>query len=147
MSRASASPWDLYLSRISADGFKLRTSRSPSGPDHPHVQAIGRSAPQLGGERGLIDGKAIAYADNGLALFGLLRGRRHDRRVALCAFDLLVEDVAGFTNALPGCGQIACTIGKRRTAEETDHRRCRLLRPRASGQAVAAPSSERPSAF
>jgi hypothetical protein len=32
-------------------------------------------------ERGcLIDGKAIAYADNGLALFELMRGRRHDRR-------------------------------------------------------------------
>jgi len=37
----------------------------------------------------LIDGEAIAHADDGLASFELLRGRRHDRVVALCAFDLL----------------------------------------------------------
>ena len=29
---------------------------------------------------------------------------------------ILALDVAGFTNALPECGQIACTIGKRRAA-------------------------------
>jgi ATP-dependent DNA ligase len=37
----------------------------------------------------LIDGEAIAYDDDGLASFELLRRRRHDRVVALCAFDLL----------------------------------------------------------
>src|SRR5262249_29778836 len=40
----------------------------------------------------LIDGEAIAYNDDGLASFELLRGRRHDRQVALCAFDLLELD-------------------------------------------------------
>jgi ATP-dependent DNA ligase len=40
----------------------------------------------------LIDGEAIAYDDDGVALFELLRGRRHDRLVALCAFDLLELD-------------------------------------------------------
>src|SRR6516164_6763978 len=39
-----------------------------------------------------IDGEAIAYDDDGLASFELLRGRRHDRQVALCAFDLLELD-------------------------------------------------------
>ena len=40
----------------------------------------------------LIDGEAIAYDNDGLASFELLRGRRHDRVVALCAFDLLELD-------------------------------------------------------
>jgi bifunctional non-homologous end joining protein LigD len=40
----------------------------------------------------LIDGEAIAYDDDGLASFELLRGRRHDRVVALCAFDLIELD-------------------------------------------------------
>jgi len=39
-----------------------------------------------------IDGEAIAYDDDGLASFELFRGRRHDRQVALCAFDLLELD-------------------------------------------------------
>ena len=37
----------------------------------------------------LIDGEAIAYAEDGLASLELLRERRHNRVVALCAFDLL----------------------------------------------------------
>ena len=40
----------------------------------------------------LIDGEAIAYDGDGLASFELLRGRRHDRQMALCAFDLLELD-------------------------------------------------------
>jgi ATP-dependent DNA ligase len=34
----------------------------------------------------LIGGEAIAFEDDGLASFELLRGRGHDRQVALCAF-------------------------------------------------------------
>src|SRR6516162_11827261 len=45
-----------------------------------------------------------------------------------CAQRYSIADVAGFTNALPECGQITCTISKRRAAEETDHRHRRLLR-------------------
>ena len=40
----------------------------------------------------LIDGEAIAFEDDGLASFELLLGRRRDRQVALCAFDLLELD-------------------------------------------------------
>ena len=40
----------------------------------------------------LIGGEAIAFEDDGLASFELLRRRRHDREVALCAFDLLELD-------------------------------------------------------
>jgi bifunctional non-homologous end joining protein LigD len=42
-----------------------------------------------------IDGEAIACDDNGLANFQLLRGRRHDGDVMLCAFDLLELDGQG----------------------------------------------------
>src|SRR5262249_33632822 len=51
-------------------------------------------------------------------------------RPAILDHDILALDVAGFTNPLPEGGQITCTIAKRRTAEETDHRHRRLLRPR-----------------
>src|SRR6266487_3645919 len=51
-------------------------------------------------------------------------------RPAILDRHILAVDVAGFTNALPECGQIACTIGRRRAAEEPDHRHCGLLRPR-----------------
>jgi bifunctional non-homologous end joining protein LigD len=37
----------------------------------------------------LIDGEAIAFEHDGLASFELLRGRRRDRLVTLCAFDLI----------------------------------------------------------
>src|SRR5262252_7495575 len=41
---------------------------------------------------------------------------------------ILALDVAGFTNALPECGQKACTIGRRpRAAEEPDHWHRQLL--------------------
>src|SRR5262245_8341678 len=49
-------------------------------------------------------------------------------RPAILDHDILALDVTGFTNALPEGGQITCTIGKRRNAEETDHRHCALLR-------------------
>src|SRR5262245_14274585 len=51
-------------------------------------------------------------------------------RPAILDHDILALDVAGFANALPECGQIACTISKRRAAEESNHRHRRLLRPR-----------------
>ena len=40
----------------------------------------------------VIDGEAIACDDNGLAVFDLLRYRRRDEAVTLCAFDLLELD-------------------------------------------------------
>src|SRR5215831_7808730 len=47
-------------------------------------------------------------------------------RPAILDRHILALDVAGFTNALPECGQIARTIG-RRAAEEPDHRHRLLL--------------------
>ena len=37
----------------------------------------------------VIDGEAIAVDDNGLSVFNLIRYRRQDHAVTLCAFDLL----------------------------------------------------------
>src|SRR5438132_6046348 len=51
-------------------------------------------------------------------------------RPAILDRHILALDVAGFTKVLAECGQISCTIGKRRTAEEPDHRHRRLLRAR-----------------
>src|SRR6185312_12389600 len=42
-------------------------------------------------------------------------------RPAMGDRDILALGVAGFANALPECGQIACTISKRRPAEKSDH--------------------------
>src|SRR5215470_14928447 len=52
-------------------------------------------------------------------------------RPAILDRDILTLDVPGFINALPECGQIACTISRRpEAAEEADHRHRRLLRAR-----------------
>jgi hypothetical protein len=52
-------------------------------------------------------------------------------RPAILDRHILALDVAGFTNALPECGQKTCTIGRRpRAAEEPDHRYRCLLSPR-----------------
>jgi hypothetical protein len=48
-------------------------------------------------------------------------------RPAILDRHILALDVAGFTKALPKCGQIACTISKRRAAEEPDYRWRSLL--------------------
>lgn len=40
----------------------------------------------------IVDGEAIAYDANGLSVFNLLRYRRQDHVVTLCAFDLLELD-------------------------------------------------------
>src|SRR5215831_4518950 len=51
-------------------------------------------------------------------------------RPAILDRHILALDVAGFTKALAECGQISCTIDRRRAAEEPDHRHRRLLRAR-----------------
>src|SRR5262245_14618918 len=51
-------------------------------------------------------------------------------RPAILDRHVLALDVTGFTKALPECGQKACTIDRRRAAEESYHRHCWLLRTR-----------------
>ena len=40
----------------------------------------------------MVDGEAIAVDDNGLSVFDLIRYRRQDHAVTLCAFDLIELD-------------------------------------------------------
>jgi hypothetical protein len=53
-------------------------------------------------------------------------------RPAILDRHVLALDVAGFTKALSECGQIACTIDRRRAAEESYYRHRALLRARVS---------------
>ena len=83
------------------DGFRLMSRRDAAGVRQLTRNGINRSSrfPLIVQAVGalkvrscLIDGEAIAYDDDGLASFELMRRRRHDRQVALCAFDLLELD-------------------------------------------------------
>ena len=51
-------------------------------------------------------------------------------RPAILDRHILAFDIAGFTKALAECGQIGCTIDRRRAAKESYHRHRRLLSPR-----------------
>src|SRR5215470_2744889 len=64
-------------------------------------------------------------------------------RPAILDRHILTLDVAGFTNALPECGQIACTISKRRAAEEPDHWHRSLLRARGERPRRRSPAEQR----
>ena len=90
-----------WLHEVKHDGFRVLARRdvasvrlfTRNGIDWSErfpliVQAVGA----LKVRSCLIDGEAIAYDDDGLASFELMRRRRHDRQVALCAFDLLELD-------------------------------------------------------
>lgn len=50
----------------------------------------------LPADRCLVDGEAIVTDTNGLSVFDLLRYRRHDQSVMLCAFDILELDGTNF---------------------------------------------------
>ena len=50
----------------------------------------------LPANRCLVDGEAIVTDTNGLSVFDLLRYRRHDQSVTLCAFDILELDGTNF---------------------------------------------------
>jgi hypothetical protein len=51
-------------------------------------------------------------------------------RPAILDRHILALDVAGFADALPECGHQTCSVGRRRAAQEPDHRHRRLLRTR-----------------
>src|SRR5215831_11445598 len=62
-------------------------------------------------------------------------------RPAILDHNILALDVAGFTKALPECGQIACTIRKRRAAEDPTTGIAACCARAASGHAATPPSS------
>jgi chorismate mutase len=51
-------------------------------------------------------------------------------RIAIFDGDVLTLDEACFLQALAERAHVACRVGKRGAAEESDHRHCWLLRPR-----------------
>ena len=88
-----------WLHEIKHDGFRLLARRDPAGVrlftrnGHDWSARFALIREAVGPTRScLIDGEAIAFDDDGLASFELLRGRHHDRHVTLCAFDLIELD-------------------------------------------------------
>jgi ATP-dependent DNA ligase len=90
-----------WLHEIKHDGFRLMAHRDAAGVrlltrnghDWTYRFPLIREAVEaLPARSCLIDGEAIAFEQDGLASFELLRGRRHDRQVTLCAFDLIELD-------------------------------------------------------
>ncbi|MGA9210446.1 MAG: hypothetical protein WB347_21810, partial [Terriglobales bacterium] len=86
---------------IKHDGFRIIARRDATG-----VRLITRNGYDLAARFPLaaagiaalparscvVDGEAISVDDNGLSVFDLIRYRRHDHAVTLCAFDLIELD-------------------------------------------------------
>jgi bifunctional non-homologous end joining protein LigD len=90
-----------WVPEIKHDGFRLLALRSGdrvrlytrNGHNWTtRFPLIARAVELLAARSCVIDGEAIACDGGGLASFELLRGRRHDGEVVLCAFDLLELD-------------------------------------------------------
>jgi ATP-dependent DNA ligase len=87
-----------WIHEIKHDGFRILAKQNPDG-----VHLFTRKGYDLAvrfplattaiaalpARSCLIDGEAIARDQNGLAVFEMIRWRRHDQDVVLCAFDLL----------------------------------------------------------
>jgi bifunctional non-homologous end joining protein LigD len=89
-----------WLHEIKHDGFRMMAHRDAAGVrlftrnGHDWTSRFPLICEAVAGLRVrscLIDGEAIAFEADGLASFELLRGRRRDRQVTLCAFDLTLE--------------------------------------------------------
>jgi len=90
-----------WIHEIKHDGFRIIARRDATG-----VRLITRNGYDLAARFPLaaaaiaalparscvVDGEAIAVDDNGLSVFDLIRYRRQDHAVTLCAFDLLELD-------------------------------------------------------
>jgi ATP-dependent DNA ligase len=90
-----------WIHEIKHDGFRIIARRDPTG-----VRLITRNGYDLAARFPLaaaaiaalparscvVDGEAIAVDDNGLSVFDLIRNRRQDHAVTLCAFDLIELD-------------------------------------------------------
>jgi len=90
-----------WLHEIKHDGFRIMARRADG-----RVQLLTRKGtnfsnrfPQIVAavtvlpvRSCLLDGEAVVCDENGLAVFDLIRGYRHDTAAVLCAFDLLELD-------------------------------------------------------
>ena len=87
-----------WIHEIKHDGFRILAKQNPDGVHlftrkgydlavrFPLATTAVAALPACSC---LIDGEAIARDQNGLAVFEMIRWRRHDQDVVLCAFDLL----------------------------------------------------------
>jgi bifunctional non-homologous end joining protein LigD len=87
-----------WIHEIKHDGFRILAKQNPEGVHlftrkgydlavrFPLATTAVAALPACSC---LIDGEAIARDQNGLAVFEMIRWRRHDQDVVLCAFDLL----------------------------------------------------------
>ena len=90
-----------WIHEIKHDGFRILAERADG-----RVRLLTRKGtnfsnrfPQIVGavtvlpvRSCLLDGEAVVCDENGLAVFDLIRGYRHDTAAVLCAFDLLEVD-------------------------------------------------------
>ena len=90
-----------WIHEIKHDGFRIIAQRDAAG-----VRLYTRNGYDLAARFPLaaaaiaalparscvVDGEAIAVDDNGLSVFDLIRNRRQDHAVTLCAFDLIELD-------------------------------------------------------
>ncbi len=90
-----------WIHEIKHDGFRIIAQRGPAG-----VRLVTRKGfdladrfilaataiASLPARSCVIDGEAIACDERGLSVFDMIRYRRHDHAVTLCAFDLLELD-------------------------------------------------------
>jgi ATP-dependent DNA ligase len=90
-----------WIHEIKHDGFRIIARRDATGvrlitrngynlaARFPHAAAAIAALPA---RSCVVDGEAIAVDDNGLSVFDLIRYRRQDHAMTLCAFDLIELD-------------------------------------------------------
>ena len=97
-----------WVHEIKHDGFRILAKQNPDGIHLFSREGYDLAArfplaamaiAALPARSCLIDGEAIACDQNGLAVFEMIRWRRHDQDVVLCAFDLLELDGQDLRNA------------------------------------------------
>ena len=90
-----------WIHEIKHDGFRIMARRDPAGVRlitrngndfMARFAQIAAAVAALPARSCLIDGEAIVTDDSGLAVFDLIRHRRHEQAAVLCAFDLIELD-------------------------------------------------------
>ncbi len=90
-----------WIHEIKHDGFRILARREASrvrlitrnGYDFSErFPLIVAAIAALPARSCAVDGEAIACDENGLSVFDMIRWRRHDQSVTLCAFDLIELD-------------------------------------------------------
>ena len=90
-----------WIYEIKHDGFRIIARRDAAGVRlitrngydlAAHFPLAAAAIAALPARSCVVDGEAIVVDDNGLSVFDLIRNRRQDHAVTLCAFDLIELD-------------------------------------------------------